>query len=178
MDVFRKILSKISPQNRQKIILIAGIVGITLIFISSYIQPDNQRTTDTDSDSANTDISQEYRIDLENELSEIISRISGAGNVSVMITMESSTEDIFAVDKTIGSEDSSDNDRYSETDEYVIVRQKDGTEKTVLRKQRMPEIRGVLVVCSGGDSSFIREKITSAVAGVLGVSKSKVTVVN
>ena len=57
-----------------------------------------------------------------------------------------------------------------------IIRSKDGSEQAVLQKQVMPKIRGVLVVCDGGDDALTREKITKAVSSVLNISSGKVFV--
>jgi len=40
-----------------------------------------------------------------------------------------------------------------------------------------PEIRGVIVVCDGGDNILIREKVISAVSGAFGISTTRVSVI-
>lgn len=42
---------------------------------------------------------------------------------------------------------------------------------------KSPEIRGVIVVCDGGDSIIIREKVISAVSGAFGISTTRVSVI-
>jgi stage III sporulation protein AG len=41
---------------------------------------------------------------------------------------------------------------------------------------KTPKVRGVAIVCSGGENAVIREKITSTVSKALGISSSRVSV--
>lgn len=182
-DTFKRLSALLTADARRKIITVTGALGLLLIFLSGFIHsgaPPGD-TEDTAPAAAQSDTAEDYRKMLERELGEIVSSIDGAGSVRIMITMDTTTEDIYAVDRsagetTAGGEQSSAS--RSEENEYVIIRGKDGSEQVVLKKQRMPEIRGVLVVCDGGGSSVTREKITSAVAGALGIARGKVVVTN
>ena len=182
MEVIKKYLSKISPGTRRNAIVFLGAAGLLLIFLSTWIRPETE-VREIAEPPPESESSADYRKMLETELSEIVSAIDGAGDVKIMITMDSTAEDIYAVDKTesesreLSSGDDGETRRSAEN-EYVIVKGKDGSEQAVLKKQRMPEIRGVLVVCSGGGSSVTREKITQAVSGALGIPRSKVVVTN
>ncbi len=169
------ILKKFSADTKRRIILVTGALSLALIFLSGFLPLDNKSEESTGADPPQeTFTSDDYRKELEGELEGIISKIDGAGSVEILITMESTAEDIYAADR---SESTSADAVHSEQNEYVIIKGRDGSEQTVLKKQRMPEIRGVLVVCEGGDSSVIREKITAAVAGALGIARGKVVVV-
>ena len=187
MDVFGKLSAKITPRNRRRAIIALGTIGLLLIFLSSFLPTDTgekkAEKTDEPPPTA-SDSAEDYRKTLEQELGAIISAIDGAGSVRVMITMDSTTEDVFAVDRSesenrSGSESSDEQSvQRSEENEYVIIKGKDGSEQTVVKKQKMPEIRGVLVVCTGGASAVTREKVTAAVAVALGISQSRVMVTN
>ncbi len=181
-ETLGKLFSKISPELRRRVIVGLGVVGLALIFLSGFIHTEPaEPTAEPPPESTSGD---DYRAELERDLEAMISAIDGAGAVRVMITMESTAEDVYAVDKSESEskslpEGASQPDtQRSEENEYVIIKGRDGGEQTVLKKQRMPEIRGVLVVCDGGGSSVTKEKITAAVAGVLGVPGSKVVVTN
>lgn len=175
MDVIKKGLSAISPERRRQIIIFLGAAGLLLIFISSLI-PEKSTQVIPDVEPPPADVTEDtYRTGLESELCDIISAIEGAGTVRVMITMESSPEDVYAIDRSASGNES---ERYGEQNEYVIVKDSDGSERTVLRKRRLPEIRGVLIVCDGARSAVVREKISQAAAVALGVPLSKVSVVN
>ncbi len=185
---FKKVLQRFSTDKaRRNLIIAAGILGMLLILLSNF-----QDDTASEEENADEEISsqtiyseEDYKTSLETQLTQIISQISGAGEVSVMITLDCTAEDVYAADKSLdgqaqeSAEDSaasSTQQEYSEDSTYVIVEDEDGNEHTVLLKQIMPKVSGVLVVCSGGDDSVVKEKVTNAVSSVLGVSRGKVYV--
>ena len=125
----------------RKIIVISGIIGIALIFISSYV--DFGSFTDSSKNEFSVD---SYSQRIENDLSSAISKIEGAGKTKVMLTMENSKELVYI----------------------------DGT--TTKTKEIQPLIRGVLVLCEGGDDPTVVERITQAVTKTLGISSAKVCI--
>lgn len=182
------ILSRLKEYTKSpkfvKGLVVVGLVGIVLILLSDLFQGkavDNQQPT--------TEIQYvslaEYENQLEQGLAEIISSINGAGKTRVLLTMESTVEQVYATNKNLaqnnstnssnGNLPSSDNDTQAEST-YITVELSDGTEQTVLVKEIQPKVRGVLVVCAGGDDSIVREKIIDAVTKALDISSSKVSV--
>ncbi|MCD8025997.1 MAG: hypothetical protein LUF33_03445 [Clostridiales bacterium] len=137
-----KIKNMLSGEKLQRIIIISGIIGITLIFLSSYIDLGSLSGSDAEEEFSVTTYSTEIRTDLE----EVISKIEGAGATEVLLTMENSVE-------------------------YVYL--DDSTTKT---KEVEPVIRGVLVVCEGGDDPVIVERVTEAVTKALDISTAKVCI--
>lgn len=126
----------------RRIIIIAGIAGIALIFLSNYIVIGNSKDKKAEEEFSVTT----YSTQIENDLQSVISHIEGAGKTEVLLTMENSVE-------------------------YVYL--DDSTTKT---KEIEPIIRGVLVVCEGGDSPVVVERITEAVTKSLDISAAKVCI--
>ena len=126
----------------RRIIIIAGIAGIALIFLSNYIDIGNSSDKKAEEEFSVTT----YSTQIENDLQSVISQIEGAGKTEVLLTMENSVE-------------------------YVYL--DDSTTKT---KEIEPIIRGVLVVCEGGDSPVVVERITDAVTKSLDISAAKVCI--
>ncbi len=50
----------------------------------------------------------------------------------------------------------------------------DGGEQALLVTAEMPEVRGVAVVCRGGDDELINEKIKNAVTAALNITSKRV----
>ncbi len=123
-------------------IIIAGIVGIALIFLSSYIDFGSLSGKKEEEEFSVTT----YSTKIESDLQSVISQIEGAGKTKVLLTMENSVE-------------------------YVYL--EGGTTKT---KEIEPLIRGVLVVCEGGDDPIVVERITDAVTKALDISTAKVCI--
>lgn len=126
----------------RRIIIIAGIAGIALIFISSYIDFGAISKSEAEEEFSVTT----YSTEIESDLQSVISKIEGAGETHVLLTMENSVE-------------------------YVYL--DDSTTKT---KEIEPLIRGVLVVCEGGDDPVVVERITEAVTKALDISTAKVCI--
>ncbi len=168
-----------------KTIVIVGLVGIALILLSSLFsggKADESEKTDN-SQVAYVSLTK-YENDLEQSLAEIICSINGAGTTKVMLTMDSTVEQVYATNKNM-SQNNSNNTNQSDTANnkdisaettYITVELADGTEQTVLVKEIQPKVRGVLVVCAGGDNSVVKEKIIDAVTKTLDISSSKVSV--
>ena len=183
-DLLKRVTAFIR-KKKQIIILAIGFFGMAMIFVSGFIS-DKEEENVPEQEAAAPMTADDYRKQLEQELSEIISRIDGVGEVSILITMDTSTEDVYVVEKKTeektgysSSSDSGESDgEYREENKYVTVKRKDGSEDAVLQKQIMPKIRGVLVVCDGGGNNVIKEKIAQAVSNVLNISVGKVFVTN
>ncbi|MBQ3693068.1 MAG: hypothetical protein II931_07130 [Clostridia bacterium] len=183
MDI-KNFLRNMPADKKRAAIVTLGIVGIILIFLSDFIHTESRNTEEAVTSESEPLTVESYRKQLEEELTRIVSAIDGAGEVEILITMDSTVEDVYILEKNVseksaGSSDDTAHDsenEYKEENEYVIIKSKDGSEQTVLQKQVMPKIRGVLVVCDGGGNSVTREKITQAVASVLNISSGKVYV--
>lgn len=125
------------------------IIGVVLMLFSGH-------KTDTPTISPKEPSQQE-------ELSKILSAISGAGETKVMITYYGSgTSNIVYDTKTRGSD----------TDRTAVV--SDG--KAVTAGESYPRVKGVVVVAEGAKNSAVSRAITDAVMVSLDVPEYKVAV--
>ena len=108
---------------------------------------------------------------LEEKLGDILSRIEGAGKVSVMLTVKSGMERILATDQEIAQSDSE-----LERTEETVVLSKDSGEEVVLIGQNYPTFQGALVVCPGGGDPQIQLEITRALSALTGLGAGRITV--
>lgn len=109
--------------------------------------------------------------ELQKELGEILSRIDGAGKVSVMLTIRSGTERIFAVDR-----ESEEKDGTVELREEIVVVSGDSGENAVLIGQNYPTFQGALVVCPGGSNPEVQLALTRALSALTGLSANRILV--
>lgn len=105
-----------------------------------------------------------YREELEERLGGILSRISGVGEVKVMITVDGSDEKVFA-------EDLSESGERAERKTVVI-----GSEEALLKQTKFPEVKGAVIVCDGGRNATVKEKVVNAVTAALDIPANKVFV--
>lgn len=162
-------LIKISSGNEKKIkiIVTVGLIGIILIF-ASELTGDNAKNTQAEAEAFDYST---YTTLLEERLTDTISSIEGVGRCKVMLTLENTTESIYATDNEIKS----DNDSLNQKDEYVLYDTSNG-EMPVLLKEKLPQVQGVTVICDGGDNTKIKEKIIEAVTALFNISSSRVSV--
>ena len=90
---------------------------------------------------------------------------------SIVILWDSSKEYFYAENH---SENSEETEKSIER-EFVVIEGENGDEPIVL-KIKESKIRGVLVICEGGDNPVIKEKIIEAVCALLDVSSNSVSV--
>jgi stage III sporulation protein AG len=57
---------------------------------------------------------------------------------------------------------------------YITVKNADGSEAAILISKQMPEIRGVAIVCEGGDNAALNQKIQNAVMSALNITSKRV----
>ena len=88
-----------------------------------------------------------YENRLEQRLTEILSHIDCVGSVRVMVTLDT-----------------------SEQTEY-------GKNADMLLSVTAPKVRGVIVVCDGGDSFAVKSKVVDAVSGVFGINSLHISVI-
>lgn len=165
-ESIKKIMS--GDSKKIKIIVAVGLIGIVLIFASDLLDK-GEKTKDTNE---NENLSyQEYTSQLENKLTELISSIDGVGECRVMITLENTTESVYATDVEIKNDDNSINQK----DEYVIY-DSDKGEAPVLIKEYLPKVQGVTVVCMGGENTAVKEKIIESVTSLFNIPTNRVSV--
>ena len=120
--------------------------------------------------------SSEYTKKTEKELQKILGKIDGAGQVQVMLTLESCYENIYA--KSYETEKKQDEKSVNENlkEEYVIIKKSSNNEESLIIKVCEPKIKGVAVVCEGGNNTQVKKAITETVCALFDVSSAKVSV--
>lgn len=152
--------------SRNKILIVAAVLGIVLILLSEL-----DFSTPKAEESVQTGDYAQYVSTLNDELTSVISSIDGVGDCKVMITLKNTKENVYAENSETSSSESSN----SENNEYVIYNSENG-DSPLLLKEEMPQVAGVAVVCSGGDSEAVRERIIDCVCALFDISSSHVSV--
>ena len=83
----------------------------------------------------------------ERRLAEALSRIDGAGEVTVLLTVEP-----------------------------VVLARGSGLQETVTVQERGPGYQGALLVCAGGDDPQVRLRLTQAVSALTGLGADKIAI--
>lgn len=154
-----------------KLIVILGLAGMALILFSDVLIPDKEAVKqETASDDVLTDY-ESFVNEMELRLKTTLEKIDGVGRADVMITASGSGEYIYAKDEKIDT----DSESVSKDEKYVIIGGS-GQKQALVRKIDNPEISGVVVVCEGGESSVVKEKVYNAVAAAFNIPSQKIFV--
>lgn len=164
----KKLLNKdfIKTNKKTFICFVAGLLGILLIFLSEAFPKLPNKNIE------NEKLYTSYSKETEEKLADIISSVDGAGKTKVFLTIEESEEYVYA--QNISS-DKKENTGENEDKEYVIVDGSDG-KNGLLVKTVNPKIRGVAVVCEGGDDPTVQQRIYSCVSASLGISTARISI--
>jgi stage III sporulation protein AG len=108
---------------------------------------------------------------LEEKLSQTLSKVEGAGEVTVTLSVKNGMEQVLASDRT-----TSVTERGSSVEEETVLVNSGGSQEAVLLTQRYPTFQGALVVCQGGDDAEIRLTLTQAVSALTGLGADRITV--
>ena len=166
----------------KKIVIISGLVGILLIFLSSFSSCDKKESPQNKNDDITVE---EYRTQIENSLKEIVSTIQGAGKAKVLVTVENGTETVYATEQKKNKESAEDKSngettKKKESDDsevrYITVKDSNGTEKALSVTQVQPTVKGVVIVCDGGDNPNTQQRIINAVTTALNITSKRVCV--
>lgn len=152
--------------DQYKYVLIIIAAGIVLL-----LWPSGEREQPAESGSS-ADARETFELKaLEEKLSQTLSQVEGAGEVTVTLTMKSGMEQVLASDRT-----TSVTERGSSVEEETVLVNSGAGQETVLLTQRYPTFQGALVVCQGGDNAEIRLLLTQAVSALTGLGADRITV--
>lgn len=111
-------------------------------------------------------------ISVNEALAQILSKIEGAGNVQVLLTVASGEETVYQTDDNISvSEDTS-----TTQIDTVTVTDADRNQTGLVKQINPPTYQGAVIVCQGADSAVVRLAIVDAVSKVTGLSSDRISV--
>ena len=176
---------------------IMALLGVLLMVIAIPVKktetqkdqtaaPENKSTASGTQETEEEDNTGGYAGELEERLESLLASMEGVGNVKVMVTLDSSREQVVEkdipstmdttkeTDSTGGSRDVI-NSRQEETTVYVT--DSAGNKTPYVSKIREPSIEGVTVVAQGGGNAVIQKNITEVIQALFGIEAHKIKVV-
>lgn len=159
---------KLNLDKSKLIPLIGGIAGILLIVFGGII-PSNTAKNST-SEEGYYEVSF-YTETLEKKIESLCMSISGITEAEVLLTLDCSTEYVYAQNEHRSG--NGGNESYS-TD-YLILNQGD-EDSTVLLMEVYPKIRGIAVVCTGGNDGVVQQTVIDLLSAALGISTNRIKV--
>lgn len=168
-------------------ICILLLIGVLLMVISIPTKKNVNETEKSEERKESTEIQTDeyaYAEQLESQLESILTEVEGVGTVSVMVTLQSSAEQIVEKDIREEAEELAETDSQGgNRDTKNTVREeetiyKDGdSQSPYVRKALMPRVEGVLVVAEGGNQPVVVKNITEVIQALFGIESHKIKIV-
>ena len=171
-----------SKKKTQYIAIIILIAVILAIYFSSFL-PSSSEGEGKEDLSLDTASTADYEAQLKASLETTLSKISGVGQVEVLITYESGKEIVPAMttdtQKNSTTDTSGDGDKTStsENSQSKITTIQSGNEvDALIIKEKLPAVKGVIVVAQGAGDVSVKVNLLKAVQTSLGVSPGQVEI--
>lgn len=159
------------------VIVGAGILGILLIGLSGFLPKGSQSQNGDEAKARQT--AEEFTEKTEQKIATIVRSIEGAGECQVMVTLENGVEYVYASQNKINTDRQEDDGRISQRDDSeqsIIVVDTDEGRQGLLVTEIQPTVKGVVVVCRGGDQPLVQQRIIDTVTTALNISSKRVCV--
>ena len=158
--------------QKYKYVLLILLAGVVLL-----LWPAGKKTSEAkDAPAVAGAVSQEdFSVSaLEEKLADTLSKIKGAGDVTVMLTVQGGSRQVLAMDEK--STRRADGGSETQSTTVVVSGASAAGNNPVLVQQLYPRFQGALVVCSGGDDPGVRLKLMEAVSALTGLGTDKISI--
>lgn len=173
------------PADKKKLnkwLIFAIIIAIVVLAGSGFWGGDQKTKTENKVEktaSVETDTEQ-YVAQMEKRLAEVLQKINGAGEVTVMISVDNNGEKILAAD----SKSKSDRDEKSESskttstemEKNIVMAGQGSSSQPIVVEEKKPVPTGVCVVAQGAKDETVRYEIYEAVKALYGLSAHRIKV--
>ena len=152
-------------------VILIGSLGVILLLWGSRLFP-SCGGTDPGNDGAppEADLGAQtdaYRIGIEGRIRDICSKVTGAGEVSVIVTLDGGFRQVYAVEEKAGAA--------GVTRTYVTVGS-GSSESAVFITCEAPSVSGIGIVCTGGNDPDVKREITSLLSAAFSLGSNRIYV--
>ncbi|SER16072.1 stage III sporulation protein AG [Gracilibacillus ureilyticus] len=207
IDKLKQFLSSLKSREKKPTklhyIALIGLVGVFLLLVSNMFQSEStdqeQNFKPLDEELKSTEDEETWKQKessnattkikgleeaYENDLNNLLEKITGVSNVDVMVNLDATNEQVYEKNLIIGSQVTNETDQNGgerriddETREQTVVILRQGDQEVPLLVQtKKPGVRGVLVVATGVDNLEVKKWVIDAVSKVLDVPAHRISV--
>lgn len=149
-------------KNRTALAVTVGVMAMLLLLLSELLPSGN--TQKTAASTVRTAAVSQYQTQLEQQLEELISQLQGAGRTTVMVTLTTGEETIYAVDTQTGD--------LQQQEKHVLLQDGSALAETTY----LPQVCGVAVLCEGGGDVRVAARITELLHSLLDLPANRICV--
>ena len=171
MTIKEKIEEKLHGKEARvrRLLIAVGAAGILMIGLSEWLPSCRQREAPG---SPGTLTAAQVEAALEERITELVGEIDGVGSCRVMVTLERGVQFVYATDQTLSKAGDT-----SSGSEKTLTVETDSGPVGLLVTELQPAVKGVVVVCAGGDDPAVCERVTAVVSTAFDMVSRRVCVV-
>lgn len=168
-EKLKEIVQKAGPL-RILAVVISGVLLLVLSYGNMFRTEESPQAVEKETASGqSSDYEMKtYREQMETRVKEILEQAEGVGTANVMITLKASKEKVTLKDNSVDADKSEE--------ESVLVEDANKNTMPYVVQETEPEIEGILVVCSGGDSSAVQREIIAGISALFPIESHKIKV--
>ena len=158
------------------------MIALAAILLLVIVFPIPQKENPAESENAEIFTPEtENENSVEQQLRDILQKISGVGKVEVLITYEDQGKVVIEKDLSVSEEliqesDSSGGNRTTTTTRNESETVYDKTESPYVIQEISPSIQGILVVAQGGGNAAVKSKIQETIQALFGLDPHKISI--
>ena len=151
-----------SNKNRTALAVTVGVMAMLLLLLSELLPSSN--TQKTAASTVRTVVVSQYQTQLEQQLEGLISQLQGAGRTTVMVTLTTGEETVYAVDTQTGD--------LQQQETHVLLQDGSALAETTY----LPQVCGVAVLCEVGGDVRVAARITELLHSLLDLPTNRICV--
>ena len=159
MELTDKILTFV---RKYRFVLLILLIGVGLMLIPFGERKETSHEIQTPAP---------LQTDMALQLTEILSKVDGAGEVSVMLSIGVGQSTVYQTDENISGGSSNTTNR-----DTVIITNENRAQSGLVQHIISPVYRGAIIVCDGADDPVVCLNITQAVSRITGLGMDKISV--
>ena len=152
-------------KNKNVFLPVIAVILALILFSSNSLN--GEKTTshsDQYSPEYNSDELKTYTEQLEERIKAFLNEINGISNVSVILTVESSSETVYA---TQGN-----------NSDYVLIKDSKGNENAIPLTEISAKIRGIAVVCDYGGDERLKMTVIDLLSALFDVGANRISILS
>lgn len=147
-------------KGRTSLAVLVGGIAMGLILLSELLPAASRNTPAEESHQT----AAQYQAQLEEQLAALIGQMQGAGRTTVMVTLSTGEETVYAVDTQSGE--------LQQQETHVLLQDGSALAETTW----LPQICGVAVLCEGGGDVRVAARITELLHSLLDLPSNRICV--
>lgn len=151
--------------GKYKYVGIVLLAGIVLMMVPG-------KHADTDPVAEKTNLTEAKEIDMEEKMERILSCVSGAGQVKVMLSIAKGESNVYQTDSSY-SQSENNTDTRTQT---ILITDNSRNETGLIYQKNPPVYQGAIILAQGADDPNVKLAIVDAVMDVTGLGADRISV--